>query len=91
MSFTSPPLNRNASTRQATAARTSHHTQTVPQYTIDDALELTGHMAGAVEYYRDKFLPSTFGVLVQRVLEESDNRFNKAIRTGDLEHVVNLK
>jgi hypothetical protein len=48
-------------------------------------------MAGAVEYYRDKFLPSTFGVLVQRVLEESDNRFNKAIRTGDLEHVVNLK
>tara|TARA_Y100000296_G_C4940598_1_gene141263 strand:+ start:128 stop:304 length:177 start_codon:yes stop_codon:yes gene_type:complete len=58
---------------------------------VDDALELTSHMAGAVKYYREKFLPSTFGVLVQRVLEESDNRFNKTIRTGDLEHIVNLK
>ena len=90
-SYQTPVLNIIASTRQATSARTAHPTQTVPQYTIDDALELTSHMAGTVKYYREKFLPSTFGVLLQRVLEESDNRFNKTIRTGDLEHVVNLK
>ena len=85
MSFTTPRLNSNASRRHARAARVARST---PSRSIQDAVDLISHTAMLAEWYRDEFLPSTLGGLLRGGLASETDALSRAVRTGDLEELV---
>lgn len=88
MSYETPTTHPRAAARIGTRARRGH---AAPTHTAEDSVELVSHVAGLFKWYREGFLGSTFGGLVQRTLVNKDDRFSRVKKTGDLGELVDLR
>ena len=85
MSFNTPRLNLGAAQRHARAARVA---RTTSSRSIQDAVDLVSHTAMLAQWYREDFLPSTLGGLLRAGLASETDALSRAVRTGDLEELV---
>jgi hypothetical protein len=51
-------------------------------------VDLLSHTAMLAEWYRDEFLPSSLGGLLRGGLAAETDALSRAVRTGDLEKLV---
>jgi len=85
VSYTVPRLNPRAAKKTARTARMGRPRRSASS---KDTVDLLSHAGALATWYREEFLPSPLGGLLRDGLAGETNALADAVRTGDLEEIV---